>query len=43
MLLTCVDEELVGDSRVIDVMNSASKDGRQYLKVSEDILKVKQQ
>lgn len=37
-VLTCVDEELVGNTRVVDVMNDAGKDGGKHLKVVEHVL-----
>ena len=35
-VLTCVDEELVGDTRVVHVMDGCRKDGRQDLQIGED-------
>lgn len=36
--LTCVDEKLVGDSRVINIMDSSCKNGGQNFQICEDSL-----
>lgn len=36
--LTCVDEKLVGDSRMINIMNGSCKNGSQDFQVCEDCL-----
>lgn len=39
--LTCVDEKLVGDSRMINVMDSSCKNGGQDFQICEDGLQSK--
>lgn len=39
--LTCVDEKLVGDSRVINVMDSSCENGGQNFQIGEDGLQSK--
>ena len=38
-ILTCVDKELVGDSWMIHIMDTASKEGRENLQRRENVLK----
>lgn len=39
--LTCVDEKLIRDSRMINVMNGSCKNGGQDLQICEDSLQKK--
>lgn len=39
--LTCVDEKLIGDSRMINVMDSSCKNGGQNFQICEDGLQSK--
>lgn len=36
--LTCIDEKLVGDSRMVNIVNSTGKDGSKDLKVRKNSL-----
>ena len=36
--MTCVDEVLIGDARVVDVVYGARQNDRQYFEVRENVL-----